>query len=93
MAEKMLFCHSCVDSDGDSIHAMKDASQDITREQFLKHVDRENLAWVEKSLGYAKTKKDGLVMADDWHVSYSRSTYRGQPCVYFTHSAIEYIFC
>ena len=35
---------------------------------------------------------DGLHLKDDWHVNYYRSTFRGQPCYYAKHSAIEHIF-
>lgn len=31
-------------------------------------------------------------MPHDWHVSYHRSMFRGKPCIYVRHSAIEYIF-
>jgi hypothetical protein len=83
----------CVNSDGPSITAMVDNARDITRRTFLRHVDRDNLASVEASLKYdTGTERGGLRMSKDYHVSYHRSTYRGRPCVYFRHSAIEYIF-
>jgi GNAT superfamily N-acetyltransferase len=71
---------------------MVDASTDVTRKTFLKHVDRESLREVEKSLGYFEHPSQGLTMAGDWHVSYHRGYFIGKPVYYFVHSAIEYIF-
>ena len=47
---------------------------------------------LEKSLGYAVGKEGGLHMKEDWAVSYHKSEFEDKPCVYFTWSAIEYIF-
>ena len=86
-------CVSCPGPDpGQAINDMQDADTEITRRTFLKHVRREELSQLERSLGYEKYAASGLTMAGDWHVYYAKSTFRGQPCVFFTHSAIEYIF-
>ena len=87
------FVTDCVSSDGPSITPMVEKARDITRRTFLKHVDRENLREIERSLSYDAHPKQGLTMAGDWHVGYSKSTFQGRPCVFFTHSAIEYVFC
>lgn len=55
-------------------------------------MDRENLREIECQLGYALHSRRGLTMARDYHVSYHKSRFRGQPCVYFRWSAIEYVF-
>jgi len=89
----MIFVTDCIHSDGWSIRGMIDESRDISRRTFLQHVDRENLREVELRLGYSDHPSHGLTMAGDYHVSYSKSVYRGRPCVYFTWSAIEHIFC
>lgn len=93
-SQAMRFTTDCTASDGQSIQQMIDGATDITRKTFLRYVDRESLADVERQLGYAgsRTRNSDLRMTRDWHVSYHRSRYQGQPCVYFRWSAIEHIF-
>ncbi len=88
------FVCNCVGSgDGQAITAMVDRAKDITRATFVRAVDRESLTEIERGLSYdTGTERGGLRMSNDWHVSYHRSTFRGRPCVYFRHSAIEWIF-
>lgn len=69
-----------------------DENREITRATFLKYVDRESLRAVEDILGYEGHPSQGLTMAGDGYVTYWKSFYRGRPCVYFSWSAIEYIF-
>lgn len=88
----MRFVTNCVNSTSRDITPMVDAEKDITRRTFLQHVDRENLRDVEKSLGYDEHPSQGLTMAGDYHVSYHRSVFRGQPCYFFRWSSIEYVF-
>ena len=87
-APRFTFTTSCVSANGDDINEMKRSARDITRRTFLKHVDPESQKNLEAELGYDKN----LRMANDWHVSYYKGTYRGKPCVYFVWSAIEYVF-
>lgn len=87
------FLTDCVASnDGAGIRDMVDSCIDITRRTFLKHVDRQQMAEMERGLGYEKHRSKGLTMASDWAVSYHRSKYRGKPCYYFCWSGIEHIF-
>jgi len=92
--DKLTYTTNCVGSDANSIDNMRyhDNERMITRNTFLKKVDRESLAELEEGFGYAKHYKQGLTMASDWHVSYHKSFYRGKPCVYIIHSSIEYVF-
>ena len=92
MSAKYQYVTNCVNSDGPSITAMVDDARDITRRTFLKHVDRAELRDVETQLSYVQHPSHGLTMAGDFHVSYHRSKYHGAPCVFFTYSAIEYVF-
>jgi hypothetical protein len=85
---KMTFETDCTSADGQDINDMKDIAGEITRRYFLAHVNRDSLKEMEKALGYSRD----FTMAGDWHVSYYASVYRGKPCIYFVHSAIEYIF-
>jgi hypothetical protein len=73
---------------------MRDAADTITRTEFVQAIrdNIEDLKLLEKALGYETDPDLGLVMADDWLVSYHRSAFRGTPCVYFVWSAVEYIF-
>lgn len=80
-----------VDTD-DGLCNMIDTSIDITRETFLKHVNKDSLMQVESDLGYDRHYKQGLTMAGDYHVSYHRSKLHGKRCYFFKHSAIEYVF-
>jgi hypothetical protein len=88
MATRKTFITDCISSDGESINAMKDGSVDISRSTFVRHTDNESRQDIERSLGYGKD----FSITKDWHVGYSKGTYRGKPCVYMTWSAIEYIF-
>ena len=83
---------NCVQSTCVSIVDMINQEKTITRATFCKHTDKEDREQLEKSLGYAIGKEEGLRMKDDQHVSYHKSEYEGEQCVYFAHSAIEYIF-
>ena len=91
----MRFLTSCASLGMDQVDALNTMTReaaDITRQTFLKHVDRDNLREVEAQLGYEAHPRRGLTMAGDWHVSYHKSTFEGKPCVYFVWSAFEYIF-
>lgn len=84
----MTFITTCVGTCGEDITDMLEGSRNITRRTFLKHVDREQLREVERSLGY----DNRLRMSQDWHVSYGKGKYQGKPCVFFRWSAIEHVF-
>lgn len=86
------FVTTCVNSTREAISPMVDAEQDITRRTFLKHVNRDELADIERHLGYASHPRGGLTMAGDFHVAYYRSTFRGNRCYFFRWSAIEHVF-
>ena len=71
------------------LSAMIDSGVEITRRTFLRHVNREDLKMLEADLCY---EKGGLQMASDWAVGYYKGKLRGQEVVWFSHSAIEYVF-
>ena len=72
----------------DMIHEAKD----ISRSTFLKHVDRDELDELAKELSYSTRRDGGLMMCNDWHISYHRSKLHGKTVYFFKHSAIEYVF-
>jgi hypothetical protein len=85
---KYLEC--CINSTAKDIHAMIDAASDVTITTVRRNCD---IADFEKQLGYdTGAERGGLRLKDDWHVGYYKSIYKGQPCYYIKHSAIEYIF-
>ena len=92
------FLNSCVswesndvDEEGGLIDLI-DSRLIISRETFLKYVDRDELKDMEKSLGYSTHPKQGLTMAGDFHVEYFRSVHHDERVYGFRHSAIEYVF-
>lgn len=90
MTAKRFHYHTCcVHSDARSIHDMTDRAREITLATFRKRC--ETLEW-ETGLGYERDGRGGLPLSRDWHVSYFKSHYRGKPCYYARHSAIEHIF-
>lgn len=94
----MFFYSSCVSWPLDAfepggLSEMTGNARLISRETFLKHVDRNDQAKLEKELGYAPHCKDAcLRMSKDWHVSYHRGKLYGVTVYFFKHSAIEYVF-
>jgi hypothetical protein len=92
---KYKFYSDCVgwpENKIDALHEVIDSGKQITRETFLKHVDRDELRGIETDLGYEQDSRNGLTMAKDWHVDYRRSTMSGKRCYLFVHSAIEFVF-
>lgn len=76
---------NCVSASARDIDAMRNASREVSYRTFIKHCPD-----AREVLGY--TRGSGLTLAGDWHVSFYRSTFRGEPCFYARHSAIEYIW-
>lgn len=94
----MRFYNNCVNWRKDDVDTagglcdMIDGSRNITRRAFLHHVDRQDMRELEEGLSYSRHPKQGLTMAKDWHVSYSKSKLHGQTVYFFTHSGIEHVF-
>jgi hypothetical protein len=82
---RFQYLTSCVSATAAEIHAMVDQARSVAYSTFTTKCDYRALA---VTLGYTNQFK----LRDDWHVSYFRSTFRGKPCYYLRHSAIEYIF-
>jgi len=81
-------CVLCSQSDVPDLESMMDESEDITHEDFVEELSTKAYEQFFEELGYGAW----LHLKDDYHVSFSRSTFKGEDCVYCTHSAIEYIF-
>jgi hypothetical protein len=87
---KYLTC--CVDvcesEDLEALALMVKPFNPITYDTFRKKVDLESFREVTSSLGYGPD----FPISRDWHVGYYKSAWKGEPCIYFKWSAIEYIF-
>jgi len=91
----LRFHRTCVDWPQNEVPALRQMIDDavqVTRKTFLRHVDRGDLRYLERSLSYAILPRDGLTMAGDPYVTYHRSKLNNQTVYYFNHSAIEYVF-
>lgn len=88
MKSFLTSCVLCSQSDVPDLNAMIDDETEIGHDEFKEALNEEAYEQFERNLGYGS----GLRLADDWHVSYHRSTFRGEDVVYCVHSAIEYIF-
>ena len=80
----------CVQLNGRHITEMVDQSRSITSRTFRRHITKELYDQLELSLGYRKGTR--LFLSTDYAASFSKSKYRGRPCVYVTWSAIEHVF-
>lgn len=89
MEKGFVYVYNCVNPDDlEELNYIIDNGEEITREEFLEIVNRKSLKSIETSLGYDSNFK----MENDWHVSYWKSVYNGNPIYYFCHSCIEYVF-
>ena len=87
----LRFFTSCVNvAPLDVVHLtpMIEQRVNITLATFKRHVHPLDYKAVTEALGYGPD----LALRNDRHVSYYRSAWRGQTCVFMLHSAIEYIF-
>ena len=82
------FVTTCVDSTAEAINDMLDLAKETTYRGFARSLGPERMRELEQGLGYGKR----LALRDDYHVSYGRSWFQGQRCVYLCHSAIEHVF-
>lgn len=95
---KATFYNSCVNWSRDDVHAegglvdMVQCAEQVTRHTFCQHVDNKARRDLERKLGYELHPRRGLMMVNDYHVGYYRSTLHGRRCYFFKHSAIEYVF-
>jgi hypothetical protein len=81
-------CVLCSQSDANDLLDMCDQAIEITHDEFKAALDSDAYDQFEAELGY----NSAFRLHQDWHVSYHRSTFRGEPVVYCDHSAIEHIF-
>lgn len=78
-------------SEVDDLTAMIDRNKQITYRTALRRIGVDAMSRIFPDYDWRR-RPHYLTMPRDWHVSYHRSEFRGNPCVYVRHSAIEYIF-
>jgi hypothetical protein len=85
---------SCVDcetpAEVDNLTTMIEDATDVTIATIRKHCAGFT-DWAA-GIGYETNRRRGLVIEDDYHVSYHRSKYNGERCYYVRWSAIEFIW-
>ena len=89
---KFSYLTNCVElgqADVPDLNTMIAIGRDVSYLTFAERCDWQPWA---RTLDYQVGSGDGLHLKDDWYVNYYRSTFRGQPCYYAKHSAIEHIF-
>ena len=98
----MTFLTTCANcpgpTAGDDINEMADAAREISWRTFRKYVSPKTLASLPLLSSYhwgqGPPRKGTwrLRLQEDRAVSFHKSKFRGRPCVYLVHSAIEHIF-
>ena len=83
---------NCVNSTAEKIDDMIDQARDITYKTFISHIEKGELSDLFPFYVWGPGRAKGLRLKNDCAVSYYKSKYEGQECVYINHSAIEYIF-
>lgn len=88
LGQKMQYDRCCVDCNDcvEDLDTMIESATDITYRTMLRHCEG-LLKWAE-SRGYDRH----LRLQNDWHVSFHKSTFQGQPCYFLQWSGIEYIW-
>lgn len=82
---RYVYTTNCVSSSAKSIDQMVDRAKEVSYRRFIKHCPD-----AREVLGYKRGS--GVTLKDDWAVGFYQSFYRGRPCFYARHSAIEYIW-
>ncbi|MFK5981497.1 MAG: hypothetical protein QM499_01185 [Flavobacteriaceae bacterium] len=85
----MEYLTNCIASTVELLEPMIEQAQEIEYDELLSHVSQEELNNV---FPFYIGIEDVLTLENDYAVSYYKSFFDGQKCVYVEHSAIEYIF-
>lgn len=83
----------CVEADGGDITAMTEdpSSREVEYGELAMNVPEEELRTAFPTYDWDDPAEE-LTLESDWAVSYWQSVYRGEPCYYVVHSAIEHVF-
>jgi hypothetical protein len=73
-----------------ALQAMIDQAREVTLRTIRRHCV--GIECWESNMGYdILNERGGRRLKNDPQVSYHKSVFRGRPCYYITHSAIEYV--
>lgn len=75
---KKSYITNCVSSTAELISPMVDTAREITYRTFLKHVEKSEL----DTLFPFYKDVPGLSLGNDWSVTFWKSEFDGQPCVF-----------
>lgn len=78
------FLGTCVSFEAEEIHAYDDTERKITYRTFARHLGRELLREVNSWFS--------VPLSRDWHVSFGKGTFKGQPVIVLRHSCIHHFF-
>lgn len=98
MSDKFTYFNCCVSWDRekvdtpDGLCAMIETGREVSLTTFRRLIDPEAYRQIISSLGYAPRRSQGLVLEDDYHVSFYTGTLNGTRVAWMVHSAIEYVF-
>ena len=93
MNDKLQLVARCNDGTASlqELETLYEHDKEITYATFAKYVD---VPAISETLGYIPPQRRtrGLKLKQDYHVTYSRSIFRGKPCFHLEWSAIDHIF-
>lgn len=96
---KLNFYSSCVNWPRDDVNtdgglcSMIDRQVSVTRQTFMRHVNKHDREVLERHFGYAPHDPGAsLTMKRDFAVGYAKSLLHGKIVYFINHSAIEYVF-
>lgn len=76
----------------DELLRLCDKGRDISLATFKRAIGAEQFNSLATALGYVKNSKNGLTLAQDYHVRFKSVWHRGKYAYFMVHSAIEYVF-
>jgi len=89
------FVTTCVCADAEDINLMVDNEQEIEYPEFLDEVRVHDLKQLFPDYDWTDFEGKpgfGFTLGEDYAVSFHKSEFCGEPCIYLVHSAIEYVF-
>lgn len=93
----MTYLKNCSEFDNSSIAVLEKTIEDaeeVSYEEFFRGIGGIEAIkyWPYYHVYEWRPGVEGLRLEDDYHVSFYRSTYRGEPAYYICHSGMEWIF-
>jgi len=99
-AGKFIYFGCCVNMRGEDVDRMVDSNKwegkdtQVQRAMELREIKEKcsNVMEWAKTMGYAEDPKDGLILENDWSLSYGKGDINGVWCYWIDHSRIEYVW-